>query len=80
MVGEQPLQAARPEPLARRDGSQCQVGIGKMRIDVGLDRSELRGAQPAAAGKRCPVKGGANRERRKVVHVGDDGTLQFVCR
>ena len=52
-----------------------------MRIDIGLDGGKPHGVQPAAGGKRSPVAGGADHQRRQVVHMGDDDVLQLArCR
>ena len=48
--------------------------------DIGLDRAQPRSTHPTAFCALCHIACRAERERRQVIHMGDDEVAQLRCR
>src|SRR5216683_6728924 len=69
---EKPVDVARRHALAPRDCGNRQIAVAEVRIYVGNDRPQPRGADTTPLRNRPAVSRGAHDRRDQIMDVGDD--------
>jgi len=76
---EKLVNVTRRHALAPRDRGSRQIAIAEVRIYVGDDRPQPRGADAAPLGDRPTISRGAYDRCDQIVDMGDDKPLEVRC-